>query len=398
MKDLLIPICLLLLLAYVFDLTSARTRIPSVIFLLLMGWGLQSVTQWFGISLPDMSPLLPGLGTIGLILIVLEGALEVEINKERLGLLKKAFLGALLSALVLALVMSLLFQWEGGYALKTCLTYAIPLSIISSSIAIPTAKNLAPANRDFVVNESSLSDIIGILLFNFVAMREVIDGMAFVIFAADVVLMAIISVIAAVILGFLLRRINHPVKFVPIILLVILVYSFSSLYNLPSLLFILVFGLFLGNIPQIRKFRWAKKFNWDELTVQTKKLHELTGEIAFLVRALFFLLFGFTLQTGEILDPNTLIWSAGIVTLIFGVRALQLRLSGLPLAPLLFIAPRGLITILLFLSIPMGEVVPLVNKSLLTQIIVLTSLVMMIGMLTAPARPASEAPPQSGKV
>jgi hypothetical protein len=210
--------------------------------------------------------------------------------------------------------------------------------------------------------------------------------------------MAIISVIAAVILGFLLRRINHPVKFVPIILLVILVYSFSSLYNLPSLLFILVFGLFLGNIPQIRKFRWAKKFNWDELTVQTKKLHELTGEIAFLVRALFFLLFGFTLQTGEILDPNTLIWSAGIVTLIFGVRALQLRLSGLPLAPLLFIAPRGLITILLFLSIPMGEVVPLVNKSLLTQIIVLTSLVMMIGMLTAPARPASEAPPQSGKV
>jgi len=34
----LITICLLLLLAYVFDISSPLTKIPSVILLMLLGW------------------------------------------------------------------------------------------------------------------------------------------------------------------------------------------------------------------------------------------------------------------------------------------------------------------------------------------------------------------------
>jgi hypothetical protein len=49
--------------------------------------------------------------------------------------------------------------------------------------------------------------------------------------------------------------------------------------------------------------------------------------------------------------------------------------------PLLFIAPRGLITILLFITIPAEQLLPVVNKSLLTQVILLTAGVMMVGML-----------------
>ncbi|MEZ4902286.1 MAG: hypothetical protein R2822_11280 [Spirosomataceae bacterium] len=40
-----------------------------------------------------------------------------------------------------------------------------------------------------------------------------------------------------------------------------------------------------------------------------------------------------------------------------------------------------MITILLFLSIPSEQTIPLVNKSLIIQIILLTALVMMVGML-----------------
>jgi len=49
---------------------------------------------------------------------------------------------------------------------------------------------------------------------------------------------------------------------------------------------------------------------------------------------------------------------------------------------MLFIAPRGLITILLFLAIEPTQNIPLVNKSLIIQVIILTALVMMLGLMT----------------
>jgi hypothetical protein len=48
---------------------------------------------------------------------------------------------------------------------------------------------------------------------------------------------------------------------------------------------------------------------------------------------------------------------------------------------LLFISPRGLISILLFLSIPASQTTKLVNNSLVIQIVILTALFMMIGLL-----------------
>ena len=48
---------------------------------------------------------------------------------------------------------------------------------------------------------------------------------------------------------------------------------------------------------------------------------------------------------------------------------------------MLFIAPRGLINILLFLSIVPAQQIPLVNKSLILQVVLLSALVMMIGLV-----------------
>ncbi|MBL7851608.1 MAG: cation:proton antiporter [Cyclobacteriaceae bacterium] len=377
----LITLCTLLLLAYFFDLTSKRTRIPSVILLLLMGWGLGQVLDILGFEFPDMSEVLPVLGTVGLILIVLEGALELEVNRSKMPLIRKAFSGSGLALLLMALATGALFHFLGNYPLKESIANAVPLAIISSAIAIPTARNLVDADREFVVYESSLSDILGVVFFNFMVLNEVIDAFAFLEFGLQLLLMAAVSLIASLGLAYLLKNIHHPVKFVPMILLIVLIYAVSKLYHLPSLLFILIFGLFLGNLEEIGKFRWAKKLVWEGWDVQVNRFHELGGEVAFLVRSLFFLLFGFTLQTQEILDTQSLGWSASLVGLIYGIRALQLRWSKLPLMPLLFIAPRGLITILLFLTIPAGQVLPVVNRSLLTQVILLTAGVMMVGMM-----------------
>jgi NhaP-type Na+/H+ or K+/H+ antiporter len=56
---------------------------------------------------------------------------------------------------------------------------------------------------------------------------------------------------------------------------------------------------------------------------------------------------------------------------------------------LVFIAPRGLITILLFLSIPITQQIKQIDKSLITQVIILSALVMMTGLISY-KKPESE--------
>ena len=72
MSFIVIAVCVLLLLAYVFDITASKTKIPSVILLLLLGYASAQGSKLLGIEIPDLSVILPVLGTIGLILIVLE--------------------------------------------------------------------------------------------------------------------------------------------------------------------------------------------------------------------------------------------------------------------------------------------------------------------------------------
>lgn len=377
----IITFCALLLIAYVFDLTSSKTKVPSVILLLLLGWAVKQLTVWFDFQLPNFSPVLPVLGTVGLILIVLEGSLELELNKSKFGLIKKSFVGALLPMLALAFLLAFAFRYFGNFDFKDSLTNAIPFCVISSAIAIPSVRNLTSQNKEFVIYESSLSDILGVLLFNFLAFNTIIDATSFGNFALQLIIITVVSFIATIVLSFLLSKIDHHIKFVPIILLVVLIYAVSKIYHLPGLIFILIFGLSIGNLDELKHFKWIERFKPDVLNKEVKKFKELTIEGAFLVRALFFLLFGYLIETSEVLNPSTFLWAIGIVFFIFFFRAIQLKFSKLPLQPLLWVAPRGLITILLYLSIEPTQTISLVNKSLIIQVIILTVLMMMIGLM-----------------
>jgi len=377
----IITFCILLLIAYVFDLTASKTKIPSVILLLLLGWSVRQLTVFLDVQLPDLFPILPVLGTVGLILIVLEGSLELELNKSKFGLIRKSFLGALVPMIALAFFLAFVFRYFGHFGLKDSLTNAIPFCVISSAIAIPSVRKLSSHNKEFVIYESSLSDILGVLIFNFLALNETIDRFSFGNFGLQILIITVISFIATIGLSFLLSKIEHHIKFFPIILLVVLIYAVLKIYHLPGLIFILLFGLSIGNLDELKRFNWIEKFKPDELNKEVTKFKELTIEAAFLIRALFFLLFGYLIETSEVLNAETFVWALVIVFLIFTFRTIQLKLSKLPLQPLLFVAPRGLITILLFLSIEPTHTISLVNKSLIIQVIILTALVMMFGLM-----------------
>jgi Kef-type K+ transport system membrane component KefB len=389
-STIIISFCILLLVAYLFDLSSAKTKIPSVILLLLLGWLLHQLTEFLGIHLPNFSNVLPILGSIGLILIVLEGSLELDLDKSKISLIRKSFFGAMVTMFVITFSLSFLFQYLGGFPFRSCLANAIPFSVISSAIAIPSVRGISLADKEFVIYESSLSDIIGVVFFNFIVLNADYGFKTFGNFGIQLFIIVVISFIATIGLTILLRKIEHHIKFIPIILLIILIYTVLEIYKLPSLIFILTFGLFIGNLYKFKRFKWIKKLHPEELKIEDQKFKEITVEMAFLVRALFFILFGYLLETTEILNTHTLLLAGGIVTMIFVFRIIQLKISCLPLKPLLFVAPRGLITILLFLSIVPAQRLELVNKSLIVQVIILTALIMMFGLMAFPAKVKEE--------
>jgi len=387
---LIITICILLLLAYIFDITSYKTKTPSVILLLALGWTVGQVANYFEILIPDLTQTLPVIGTVGLILIVLEGSLELELNKSKFPFVIKTSLIAFLPMLLFSFGLAFAFQYFGDTTFKIGLANAIPFAIISSAIAIPSVQNLRSKNKEFITYESSLSDIFGVIFFNFITLNDYIGTKSIGNFALDLTLILIITFVSTIGLAFLLSKINHHVKFAPIILMIVLIYSFSKIYHLPALIFILLFGLFIGNIDEIKHNKFIQKLQPAILNKEVQKFKELTTEIAFLIRSLFFLLFGYLIKLTELLNTETVAWAIGITIGIFILRYVFLKLFKKAIKPLLFIAPRGLITILLFLNIPTSQTIETANKSLIIQVIILTALIMMVGLLTNKSRENSK--------
>ena len=379
----IIAICALLLIAYIFDLTSSRTRIPSVILLLLLGWIVRQASIYFTWKIPELNYLLPFIGTIGLILIVLEGSLELKLNRSKIEIIKKSAITALVPMLFLSVLLAFVFQhFMPGITYRDALTNAIPLSVISSSIAIPSVKYLSNRSKEFITYESSLSDIFGIIFFNFVALKSMNEQSSALQSILFLLLMIVVSFAATVLLAYLLSKIDHPIKFAPIIFSIILVYSIAKYFHLPALIFVMIFGLFLGNLKEFKRFGWIGKQKPEVLDREINKFKELNIEATFLIRSLFFILFGFLIDTAEILNLQTLPWTLGIIAAVLILRAIQFKLLKLDMMPMLLIVPRGLINILLFLSIIPAQQIPLVNKSLILQMVLLTAFIMMIGLIS----------------
>jgi NhaP-type Na+/H+ or K+/H+ antiporter len=336
--------------------------------------------------------LIPVLGTIGLILIVLEGALELEIKKDKLSLILKGFFAALvilvLNIAALQWIFTNLFQMNTQLATLT----AIPLAIISSAVAIPSAAGLLKQDREFVVYESTFSDILGIMIFNyalrqFEAQQALIGTTPLVSLFLQILGVIVISVAITYVLFRLMRQIDHHVKFFLILALLILVYAFGKLFHLPALVTIFIFGIFLSNVksllPQFLK-------NYLDLEQTEKELHEfhiLTAESTFIVRTFFFLFFGFSIQLSDFNSIQPLFYGVLIILIMLLLRYTYFTATTFKIkpSPLVYMSPRGLISILLFIQLKEVGFIDLstspIDERVLLIIILSSMLVMLIGTL-----------------
>lgn len=368
--------------SYLFNLIASRLKVPSVILLLITGVLINLLTKDHLPEFQESDFMLEMLGIIGLILIVLEGSLDLKLSKEKVPLITRSLFSAFLVLLATTALIAFLFFILLDFPFKTALIYATPLSVISSAIAIPSVTKLSNEKREFIIYESTFSDIMGIMLFNYIILDDPLSSSSFLQFLIGLILILIISLVSSFLLLFLLNYTSSHVKFFLIFAILIIVYSVAKLFHLPSLLLIMTFGLMINNPRLIVRGKIEKYFRLEKLIHSTRELKLITMESAFIVRTFFFILFGYTIDLSLLLDKNVIIIGSLIVTSILLIRFIFLRfISKTHLIPELFIAPRGLITIVLFFSIPSHYQSSGFNQGILFFVILISAIIMMVALM-----------------
>lgn len=380
--NILIGISILIIFSYLFNLIAGQIKIPSVILLLLTGIGLQFLAKETGYNFSETKLPLELLGIIGLIFIVLEGSLDLKITREKLPLVGKSFLSALLILIATTGLISWILIEFVKLPFSTALVYAVPLGVISSAIAIPSVGKLSAEKKEFIVYESTFSDIIGIMLFNYIVIGNITSGVSIVSFFINLFIMLVVSAVTTGLLLFLLNYTRSHIKFYLIFAILILIYSISKMFHLSSLLFILIFGLMLNNANLFIKGRLANYLHLEKLQSTTLELKLITSETAFIVRTFFFVLFGYSINLLLFRDRNVILIGSLITVAILLTRYIFLRfISKSNVFPEIFIAPRGLITIVLFYSIPLRLQTTDFNEGILFFVIIASSIMMMLGIM-----------------
>jgi potassium/hydrogen antiporter len=389
----ILALCIIVILSYIFDITSKYTRIPGVIFLILLGIGMQVFVKSTGMVMPNIRPILPVVGTLGLIMIVMEASLDIQLKKNKKKLILKSVSSAVILFVVSVIVLTYLFINMTGISVRDAILNAIPLSIISGSVAIPAAFSLSSGDKEFIVYESAFCDILGIMIFDLVLLGQSSVGAWIINLFVDGLITIIIALISTASLAILLHKTRYHVNYVIILTSIIFIYSLAKLFNLPALLLILVFGLVLSNNQMLENEIVKVYVDFRKFREDIGSFKKILGELTFLVKSFFFIIFGFYSKIEGLFYLRNILTGLIITAGIFLLRWLFLKfVFKLPAVPLVFFAPRGLITILLFMSIPLALRSPLMNEELITIVIFFSIIVLMIGNMLHESKKTPQLP------
>ncbi|MFC1907610.1 cation:proton antiporter [Chloroflexota bacterium] len=379
---------ILVFLAHLFAALFSRTRVPDVLFLILIGVCLGPA---FGVITPaQFGAVGPVLTTITLIIILFESGTALELNT-----LRSAVGGALALAninffLTMAAVAGVTY-WLTDIGLIPALILGAIVSSISEMIVIPLVQQLKlrKETQTILSVESSVNDVLSIVItIALVAAYQLGEFQLATItgnLIASFLVGTVFGITGAFIWAKLLNRI-HAIRnamfttpaFVFIIFGIVQVLGFSGPIAA------LAFGITIGNVESIR-FPVFKKPIPDEPTGLTATERVFFSEVAFLLKTFFFIYLGISLE----LSSWWLILLALILTIltfIIRIPAVKATVSNsIPIkdaSVMAIMIPKGLAAAVLA-SIPLqqgvagGELIQNVTYAVILLSIVVTSLLIL---------------------
>lgn len=390
---LIIGASVIIIVSYFYGLIAKKTNIPSVLMLLITGIIIHQGLMFIGIPKVDLFPVLEVFGIVGLIMIVLEAALDLDLSREKLPLIINSFLIGALSLFIGSFAIAGIFMGLLETDFINSLIYAIPLSIMSSAIVISSVVNLPKEKKEFMIYESTLSDILGIMFFYLLIQSADSSSVGEVTLSViiNISLTLIVSAVASYGLIYVFHKLENSIRLFLLIAVLILLYAIGKMFHLSSLLIILTFGLVLNNRKLFLRGWFKKYMNDSALDKVYDQLKLVTVESSFIVRTFFFVIFGMTIVLQSLVNLKVILISTLILAFLFGVRWLILRIFLRKNFMLEWLtAPRGLITVLLFFNIPEEFKVAEFDSGILLFTIIISSVIMAIGMIKYGKQPKNE--------
>lgn len=381
----IIALSLIIIISYFFNIISQKTNIPSVLMLIALGLLLKQGMNFLNLSTDDsLFDVLEVLGIVGLIMIVLEAALDLKLSKEKWPIIWKSFSVALLSLALTTFGAAYILNYFIIDNFFNAIIYAVPLSIMSSAIIIPSVGGLSETKKEFMVYEGTFSDILGIMVFYFLLENAAAESTNTVLgnIFSNISITLILSIAISYALVLVFQKMTSQVKLFMLIAVLMILYSVGKLFHLSSLIIILIFGLILNNYSiffggVMRK--WIDKAKIGEVL---EDFHLVTIETAFVVRTFFFVLFGITISLASLLDLDVALISFALLALIYALRYLIVKLFlQKDIYPQVLLTPRGLISILLFFAIPEEFHEEAFDSGILLYIIIISCVIMALALV-----------------
>jgi NhaP-type Na+/H+ or K+/H+ antiporter len=288
----------LIILGHILSEVFTRTKIPDLLFLLIIGLVLGPV---FGLVTPEMFGILgPIFSTVSLIVILFEGGLNLRIEAIRSTFKECSHLTILNFCGAIGLTTFVVLIFTGSNPL-TAFMLAIIVAGTSPSVVIPLVRQLGlkETSQTILSIESALTDVLSIVLLLIVLQAYQLHKFSF--WQASETLMG--SFIVAILVGIaggiawsvIRKKVAFFNKIFAIPAFVFILYGFIEMIGFSGAVAALVFGITLGNLTYFKGIfspHYELNVKQIELTDTEKSF---LGEIVFLLRTFFFIYIGLSI-------------------------------------------------------------------------------------------------------
>ena len=256
-----------LLLAFAIERIGRVSGVPAVIVMVIVGIVARPMFAAMGLTLDGLDVTVPILGTIGLVLIVLEGALDIKLRREQLRLVSSAITMAVAGFVLCTALFAMAAVQALDLSYLQALIISIPFAVIGSAVAIQSSHFLPAHGRQFVIYESSISDILGVLVFFALLNSDGSFGGVVRGLLGGGALSLLLATVCSVGLALMLMHIDGHIRFIPLLAGLFALYSIGEILHLSPLIMVLLFGLALNNPKIITRFKPLR--SWTDSSYET---------------------------------------------------------------------------------------------------------------------------------
>lgn len=310
-----------------------KTRLPDIPVLLGIGVILGPVFHL--VDSGALLPLAPYVGTLALLMIMLEGGMKLDVERV-VRQLKWVFLLTFLAFFLATVAVAAALHYLAGTPVPLSLMLGAALGCTSGAVVIPLVQEMRMSGntRTLLTLEAALGDALAVVavvfLIRYIKAPVTDTGLQVTILTNAFLLSGLLGGIAGLLWVRFLSRVGRmPLSYMLTMAAILLLYAACEAIHTSGVFAVLVFGMAMTNAgPILRKLSTRTPFDWD---ASEYALHETIGwfhaEVTFLARVFFFVYLGMLLDVSGFTVPVITV-SCGIVVLIYVTRYLATRVVG----------------------------------------------------------------------